>query len=114
MPKGPIKLTIYNEDSEPVKELQTSIIPWGIMKRAIKLVKTLKVSEGMSQTELLDALDDESIDTMTALVADVFGGKVSVEELNRGVELGEMLPVIMAIINKAFSGMGGDPTRPGN
>jgi hypothetical protein len=110
MADGPIKLTIYNTDSEPVKELQTSIIPWGIMKRAIKLVKSLKVSENMSQAELLEALNDEAIDTMTALVVDVFAGKVTVEELNRGVELGEMLPVIMAIIRKAFSGMGGNPT----
>jgi hypothetical protein len=113
MSKGPIKLTIYNQDNEPVKELQTSIVPWGIMKRAIKLVKSLKGSEGMSQAEMLDALDDESIDLMTALVADVFSGRVTVEELNRGVELGEMLPVIMQIINKAFSGIGGDPTQPG-
>ncbi len=113
MAKGPITLIIYDpETNEPRKTLHQSIIPWGVMKRTIKLAKSLKVTPNMSQDELTAALTDEALDDLTGLVADVFAPRVTIEELNQGVELTEMLPVMMQIISRAF-GSFGDPTRPG-
>lgn len=107
-----IKLTIYNSENEPIKELSQSFIPWGIMKRAVRLAKSLKMKTGMSQAEMLEALNDETIDELTGLVADTFAGRVTLEELNRGVEVSEMLPVMVQIIHKSF-GAATDPTQPG-
>lgn len=111
---APIKLTIYNEEHESVKELQTSLVPWGILKRAIKLAKTIKL-EGKNQAELLESLDDEGFDNLTGLVADLFHGKVTIEELTWGTDALEMLTVLMAVVTKAFGEFAnnGNPTPPG-
>jgi len=110
---APIKLTIYNSDSEVVKELSQSFIPWGIMKRAVRLAKGMKIRDGMSQAEMLENLDDATIDELTGLVMDVFGGRVTLEELNQGVEVTEMLPVMIQVIHKSFGQVKADPTLPG-
>lgn len=113
---GPITLIIYNpETHEPVKTLHQSIIPWGIMKRTMKLAKSLKITPEMTQEEMIASLSDDAIDDLTGLVADVFAPRVTIEELNQGVELAEMLPVMMQVISKAFGQMGGgaDPSKPG-
>jgi len=121
---APIKLTIYNDEHEAVKELQTSLVPWGILKRAIKLAKTFK-ADGSNPTEMMASLDDESFDNLTGLVADLFHGKVTVEELTWGADAGEMAAVMQAIVTRAFGEFGNagvnpasvgdrvDPTRPG-
>lgn len=108
----PIKLTIYNDEHEPVKELQTSLIPWGLLKRAIKLAKTLK-ADGMSQEEILQALDEEGFENLTALVADLFHGKVTIEELTWGTDATEMLTILVTVVTRAFSEFGQNPTKPG-
>lgn len=107
----PIRLTIYDpETSEPVKDLSTAIVPWGIMKRAIALMRSLPEGyEEMSEAELVQNMSEDFVDSLTAYVVDLFGGRVTVEELNHGAELSEMLPLLTA------AGVGGlaNPTKPG-
>lgn len=121
----PLKLIVYNSDSEIVKELSTTIIPWGLMKRAIRIAKKMGLTSDTTQKkkpeELIQALDDEAIDEMTGLVSDVFYGQTDIEELNAGVEISEMWPVMFQVINRAFREMGtmtgtnspANPTPPG-
>lgn len=108
-----IKLTIYNAESEPVKDVATSLIPWGIMKRAIRLAKSMGGLAGKDETSILEAMSDEDIDNLTQLVVDVFGGRVTVKELEQGAEVTEMLAVLTAVVTKAF-GASANPTPPGN
>lgn len=107
---APIKLTIYNpETHESEKELQTSLIPWGILKRAIKLAKSLGGLAGLDAANPMEALarlDESAVDELTGLVADIFQGKVSLEELNRGTEIMEMVTVLQAIVTRAFGEFG--------
>jgi hypothetical protein len=119
---APIKLTIYDpETHESVKELQTSLVPWGILKRAIRLVKSLGgVMDEMKTAQaaqdvmaVLDKLDEGTVDELTGLVCDVFGGKVTIEELNRGTEIMEMVTVLQAVVSRAMGSFGGNPTPPG-
>lgn len=112
MAGAPIKLTIYDEDSNVVRELSQSFVPWGIMKRAIRLGKSMRGLIDKSDGEILEHMSEEDVDNLTGLVADVFGGRVTVEELEQGTEIQEMLAVLQAVITKAFHASQ-NPTPPG-
>jgi hypothetical protein len=107
----PIKLTIYDpETAEPVKDVMTAIVPWGLMKRAVQLMKALPAGyESMSEAELIQHLDEGFVDALTCFAVDLFGGRATVEEINRGVELSEMLPLLTAAGFRSFA----NPTKPG-
>ena len=116
MAGSPIKLTLYDKNNEPIKELSQGIIPWGIMKQAIKLSKSLKVTDGMTREQILANMDEEAVDSLTGLVAEVFTGEVTVEDLNKHVEFDEMLTVLMQIMTKIGIVIGKyaeNPTPPG-
>jgi hypothetical protein len=114
MSGAPIKLTIYDqEDESVVKEFSAHIVPWGIMKRAIRLGKSMKGLAGNDDAAILEQMSEDDIDNLTGLVADVFGGRVTVEELERGATIPEMLAILQAVIGKAF-GASQNPTVPGN
>lgn len=104
MPEQPTPLIIRLYDAEGEHtEFSQMIIPWGIMKMAIS------ISENMN-TEKPTAAD---IDSLAGLVVAVFGNRFSVEDLNRGAEVGEMLAVINNIVARAANLMMSNPTRPG-
>jgi hypothetical protein len=110
-----IKLTIYNAEHESVNELSTALVPWGILKRAVKLAKSLG-TESLTQEQVLEALGEEGFDNLTALVADLYHGRVTIEELEWGTEASEMLAVLQAVVTRAFAELGSagpDPTPPG-
>lgn len=114
----PIKLTVYDpETSEPVKELFTAIVPWGIMKRAIQLMKSLPAGyESMSEGELLQSLDEGFIDALACFAVDLFGGRLTVEEINACVEVEELLPLLSAAGLGSFArrSSSSNPTPPGS
>jgi len=53
------------------------------------------------------------VDALAALVVEAFGGQFTVDQLNDGADIGEMLTVLNLIVSKARTGMGGNPTPPG-
>lgn len=87
----PVKLTIYDADDEPVKELSRLVIPWGILKRAVRMVEHLD----------LEHVKEEDIDAISALIVEVFGGKVTIEELDAGADLDDMIACLEQVISKA-------------
>lgn len=88
---APVQLTLYDADDEPIKELSRLVVPWGILKRAVRLVKNLDV----------DNVSEEDLDVITALVVEVFGDKVTMEELEKHADIGDMLSVLTMIVAKA-------------
>ena len=98
-----MKLTLYDPVSdEVIKEYSRSFVPWRLLKQAIRLSDKLDP----------ESLDEETIDELAALVVSVFGDQFSVQELNEGADLGEMMAVLTAIVNRAGASMP-NPTRPG-
>ena len=93
MPKSgtPIKLTIYNADDEPVKELSRLVVPWGILKRAVRMMDKMDVE---NPTE-------EDIDAISGLIVQIFGDKVTIEELDNGADMDDMISCLRQIIAKA-------------
>lgn len=97
---APIKLTLYNpETDEVIKEYTRSFIPWELLKRAMRLQKTLNAEE----------FDENDLDEMAGLVVAVFGDQFTVEQINSGADMGEMMAVITAIISRAYQLMGNSP-----
>jgi hypothetical protein len=106
---APLKLTLYDpETDEVIQEYSRSFIPWKLLKQAMRLARSL---EGQN----LDDLDESMIDELAGLVAEVFGNRFSVQQLNDGSDLNEMLTVLTSIITRAAASMpvGPNPTRPG-
>jgi len=103
MTPTPIRLTIYDPETNEVKaEHTTMIVPWKLLKKAISLAKTLNTNP--------DEMSDSDIDSLAGLVVEVFGGKFTVDELDNGADVSEMMAVIQQILAKASGAR--NPTLP--
>ncbi len=92
---APLKITLYDPETDEVKKDYTrSFIPWRLLKKSIRMSKVLA---NIDQ----ENLQDEDVDAITSLVVDVFNDQFTVEELNNGADLMEMIAVIQGIIARA-------------
>jgi hypothetical protein len=99
----PIELTLYDpETSEKVKTYIRSFVPWAILKRAIRMSKSLGGGD----------LTEEDMDELGSLVVAVFGDQFSLEEVNNGADIGEMMTVIMEVISRASQFVAGEKVNP--
>lgn len=97
----PIQITLYGPDDEVEQTFSRSMIPWGILKKAIALSRA--IGDGQNVTE-------EHIDLIASFVCEVFGDKFTVEALNEGADVGEMLAVIQGIVARASGLVNANPT----
>lgn len=103
---APLKLTLYDpETSEELKTYTRSFIPWKLLKTAVRLSKSLGNIEQ-------ENLDEDDIDSIACLVVDAFGGQFTLDALNDGADLGEMISVMQAIVSRA-AGVLPNPPKPG-
>jgi hypothetical protein len=102
----PIELKLYDAEDNVIKTLTRSIVPWGMMKRALRLANHLNrlTDETMSEA---------SMDEITGFIAAVFSDSVSVAELDAGADTGDMVTVMQQIISKAQGLMPPNATGPG-
>lgn len=92
----PIKMTLYDPETSEVKAEHTRLfVPWKVLKAAVRLMKSFNREEPT----------EEDLDQMAALIVEVFGGKFTVDELNEGADVGEMMAVLTAVISHASGGM---------
>jgi hypothetical protein len=98
----PISITLYGEGDEVLSTHTRMFVPWKILKAAVKL------SKGMDK----DAMTEEDVNTLAALVVEAFGNKFSIDDLNEHADLSDMMNVLQMIIGKATNGMA-NPTLPG-
>ena len=114
MPKAsaPLTLTLYGPDDEELNSYVRSIVPYGVFKRAVRFIKQLGVS-GVSDLDHIDltALDEEMTEALASLVVFAFGDKFTVEQLENGADLGDMMTLVENILSRA-SAMQGNPTPP--
>lgn len=107
MAQTAIKLTLYDpETSEVRKEFTRTFVPWRLLKSAIRLSKALANLDQNNLTE-------EDVDAIAGLVVDVFGNQFTVDELNDGADLSEMMAVMQQVVAKAHGATPGNPPRPG-
>lgn len=92
MPRAPIQLDLYDADSEVIKSLSRVVVPWGILKKAVRLSKHI------------DELNEETVDEMADLVVQIFGEeKVTRQELDEFADVGDMISVIQTIVQRGHS-----------
>lgn len=88
-------ITLYDpETNESIKEYTRTFVPWKLLKRAVKLSKSI---ESFSS----DDLSEEMIDELAALVVDTFGNQFSIDQLGNGADIGEMMTVLTGIMASA-------------
>ena len=98
-----MKITIYSKiEGEEPKSYSQMFVPWKLLKVALKLVKHMDA----------DNMTDADVDELAGLVCETFGNRFSVEDLNNGADMEEMMGVLNTIITKA-SGAMANPMRPG-
>lgn len=104
----PISVKLYDPETNEVKQTFTrSFIPWAILKRALRIQNTIN----------MENLQESDMDDLAGLVVTVFGDQFSVEEASNGMDILEMITVLMAILNRAGNlaqALPGNPTKPGS
>ena len=94
MPRANIELELYDENNESVKKLARVVVPGGILKKAVRLARVLDKAS--------DQLDESEIDQIADLVVQIFGeSNVTRKELDQYADVGDMMTVLMGIINRA-------------
>jgi len=115
---APIKITLYDANNEVVGEFERAVIPWGLLKRAIRLSEEINAaSEPVVEPAPSDWMgrfkrwlhrndrqvtgEEKMMDKIAEFVVEVFGGRFTVKQLDEGAEIGEMMTVLQAIITRA-------------
>jgi hypothetical protein len=86
-----LAISLYNNDNEVVATYTRTFVPWKLLKRAIKLMQNFDASK----------INESDIDELAALVVDVFGNQFTVDQLNDGADVGEMMSVLTGIMASA-------------
>ena len=100
--KTPMTLHLYDENSEIKSTFVRSFVPWKLLKEAVKIAKDLDPKD----------MTEENVEELTGLVVAVYGDKFSIQELNEGADVSEMVAVLQQIVSTA-NGVTADPTPPG-
>jgi hypothetical protein len=98
--QAPIKITLYGAGEEPKQEYTCAIIPWGVLKKAIALTKSIDQND----------VGEEDMDAIAALVVQAFGNQFTVQDVDAGADIGEMLAVMQSIVARASNLVQANPT----
>jgi hypothetical protein len=90
----PIELKLYDADDAVTKTLVRSIVPWGMMKRALRLANRLNKID-------LDNMPEDALDDLTGFIVAIFGDKATAEELEAGADTSDMISVMNQVVAKA-------------
>jgi hypothetical protein len=86
-----IKITLYSKGDEEKKTHQRLIVPWGFLKRAVRLSKDLTGGD----------VTEEMIDQVGDLLVEFFGNAFSRAELEAGADVAEIMACFQSIVSKA-------------
>jgi hypothetical protein len=105
---APLRLTLYGVDNEIKRELTRSIIPWGILERAIDLQEELENVQMQDGAPV--SISREQVDKLTDFVVFIFDDTVTREELKRGASVAHMLQLYQQIFRMVSQIMPRNPT----
>jgi hypothetical protein len=101
---SPIILNLYDPQTQEIQKTYTiNFIPWKMLKKAIRLQKTLG-------SKKIEDYEESDIDEISNFVIAVCGDGLTVEKLDDGSDVTEMMSVIQSIVSRARGIM--DPTLP--
>lgn len=100
----PIEITLYDANDAPIETYTRSIVTWGILKKAIKLAKGVDVKD----------MKEEDINELSGFVVAAFGDRFTMQDLEKGADISDMVSVLEMIVAKAGALSPQNPTPPGN
>jgi hypothetical protein len=106
---APLRLTLYGIDNEIKREVTRSIIPWGILERALDIQEQFDDVE-LGADGLPQKIDREQIQLLTDFVVFVFDDAVTREELKRNASLADMFALYQQIFRMVGQIMPKNPT----
>jgi len=124
---APIELVIYDEHDEPKQTYKRAIVPWGVMKKAMSLMKALddlnnEKNSGQEQTRLgklrswftrakTDDPEVASLNMLEEFIVEFFGYQFKAADL-KNADTGELMAVLQNIMARASNAMPANPTKP--
>jgi hypothetical protein len=102
---APLRITLYGVNDEIKKELTRSIVPWGILERAIDLQDVFQNID----TAALANVSRDQIEELTSFVTFIFDDQVTADELKRGASLEDMFTLYTQIFTIVFQVMQKNP-----
>lgn len=91
MTPKPITLIFYDSNDQVKATHTRSRIPWGVLKRAIRMASTIDTAE----------IGEDALDEMASLLVDAFGGAFTVEDIDKYCDINDVMVAIQGIIDKA-------------
>ena len=112
MPKyAPLQLTLYDpETDEIVQDLSRVFVPTGLLTEVVGLFEDIDLDhpEGLLKQK-------DKVEMLYPIVAEVFGNKISAEDVKRGTDLIEVFALVKAVYTRAaaaFGELGVDADKP--
>ena len=106
----PLHLILYGANDEVKRELSRSIIPWGILERAIDLQEEFENLQDADGGPI--NISKDQIQKLTDFVVFIFDDTVTSEELKRGASIGDMFNLYTQIFRMVSATMPRNPTMP--
>lgn len=112
----PILLTLYKND-KPIKTYTRNMIPWGLLKKAVNLQNQFEGKETSSHPKWQfwkknnkTTKEEAEFDAISHFVVELFENQFTVRELEDGADIGEIMTVFRAVINRASASVKVNPT----
>jgi len=97
---APLSLTLYGIDNEIKRQVTRSIVPWGVLERAIDLHESLSELQldDQGQPVVTDVqLFKSQIADLTDFVVFIFDDAITPEEIKRGASIKDMFALYQQI-----------------
>lgn len=100
-----MRLTLYDPETDEVKQTYSrAFVPWRILKAAVRIEKKVNLDDA-------ESIGEEDLNQIADLVVEAFGNKFSVQDLDDGCDVEDVLSVVRTIIARAH-GLMANPTPP--
>lgn len=106
---APLKLTLYGTGDTIVREITRSIVPWGVLERALdlqELFADLDTDEQGNPT----GITRDHVAELTNFVVFIFNDEVTPDELSRTASLGDMFALYRQVFAMVSGTMQKNPT----
>jgi len=97
-----LQITLYQANDEIKQTFTRTIIPWGVLKKAITLTRSLDEEN----------ITEKDMDSIAGLVVEAFGNQFTIKDLDESSDIGEMLSVLKNIVTRASMLVQANPTIP--
>jgi hypothetical protein len=115
-----ISLTLYDKDDQPQQTYTREVIPWGLLKKAIRITDAVNDAPAQppkrawlfERTKAPISKEEAQIDLIAQFVVELFGNRFTVRDLDNGADLGEIMAVFQAVLTRARTVVEVNPTVP--